>query len=79
MYLQWVGDVDRYHPQTGNSVLHGACGRGHLEVAKFILDKCKKCDDNRKSVSHNMVNSLNYKKETPLIIAADQGKETREH
>ena len=68
-------DVGQSHSQTGNGILHAACNKGHKEVTAFILSKYRQCANFSKENYNRLINGFNFKKETPLIIAANKGKD----
>ena len=79
----------RKHPSNGNSVLHIASSRGHELIVRLLLDTCARCYSNQVCADDEslcpsegpccteveaFINSFNFQKKTPLMLAAEKGK-----
>ncbi|CAH1249192.1 ANK2 [Branchiostoma lanceolatum] len=65
------GDISRLHKASKNTVLHVACTRGHLHVAKYVLQFCSKSQGGSPALLD--VNAVNAAGLTALQLAAEKG------
>ncbi|XP_019637499.1 PREDICTED: serine/threonine-protein phosphatase 6 regulatory ankyrin repeat subunit B-like [Branchiostoma belcheri] len=65
------GDISRLHKASKNTVLHVACIRGHLHVAKYVLQFCRKTPGGSPALLD--VNAVNAAGLTALQLAAEKG------
>ncbi|XP_074651870.1 uncharacterized protein LOC141906456 isoform X2 [Tubulanus polymorphus] len=75
LLYEFGGNVSKKHPNSGNTLLHVLCERGHLEIVQYLLQFSRAQVVKRNETKPNLVyvNAVNNQGKTSLQIAAERG------